>query len=169
MAKKRHKKKGKGIFGSVVAGWREFEKLSPDALASLRNFLMFALIADLLLVIGFMKKQQLGIFLFLVIIIFLVLVLMNERRQNEKMMDEYGVNGEPEEPSELKEEPTKEDAEAKTLGEHRKENTPKKKEPLEKLEEEDLLGIKSMETDFENVKEDIQKSMQESFNTPNYI
>jgi hypothetical protein len=58
---------------------------------------MFALIVDLLLVIGFLKMRNLGIFGFVLILCLLSFVLILERRQNDKMEDKIIKHDEEEE------------------------------------------------------------------------
>lgn len=123
----KHKRKAKGnpnIFKSMRLGWQRFQKLDPATIGGLRNFLLIAMFADLLGIIGFLKMKTIGMFLFILILIFLVLVMIVERRYGNKMLENFetydlGDEGsdETEEKKEDKEEPKMENIfEDKPLG-----------------------------------------------------
>lgn len=87
--------------GNIRKGWERFLDLPYETLNSIKGGLMFAMLADLFLVIYFLKQRTIGIFLFLMIIIFLCITLlaMKEKEKDlpplpkpKKPGDEEGPN-----------------------------------------------------------------------------
>lgn len=129
----------------IAEGWRRFERLPSDVLAAWRNLLMLAVVADLFLVIFFLKQMQIGIFIFLLILIMLIMVLIAERRQDVKM--ENKLLGD--------EKPAEETTEEKT-----DENPPVEDDPTQNAIPQVDLGVEGIEREFDGVADDLRKSVE---------